>query len=186
MPQRIRLAAIAVCALASIIDPAFADRVTVTAPGLRKKPQWIPFAVLLLADKQLNLTFPLDGSTSSADLRFVVFGNIRADLSAEPSAFVEIGSQKLGKATIGSSVVGYDVAVQFSKENTARHRNLQALADLSLVAGEMPSLAADEIEGILRDGVIRVTTNRTWTVDGGLPLPGNHVGQIVLTLTPDF
>ena len=35
-------------------------------------------------------------------------------------------------------------------------------------------------------GELAVRTNSAWSANGGLPLAGDYVGQVTITLTPDF
>jgi hypothetical protein len=109
-------------------------------PPIRADPfaEWLPeppFATLELSRNVISIPFPsTDVATQPARLDFVVIGNARTTLTAQPSAHM-----------------------------------------VDMVDG-----------GMEHAGTIYLVTDPKWAANGGLPLPGTYVGEIVLTLTADY
>jgi hypothetical protein len=145
-----------------------------------------PFATLELLQRTISIPFPSQGmAASSAGVEFVVLGNASATLTVEPDGFVNIDGRYLGKASNGVDAIGYDLRVEFPR-GEARGSSVATLPG-SAAEPTRPLtavlLAGGEME---QTGVIHVVTDPNWTLDGGLPLPGNYVSHIVLTLTADY
>ena len=83
----------------------------------------LPVAELqILGSNLLYLEIPPAGSTiPAAGVNFIVTGNAHATLTAEPDAFMQVGSQYLGKATLGSESVGYKVELRFPARASSVH-----------------------------------------------------------------
>jgi hypothetical protein len=156
----------------------------------------VPFAMLQFDDPSPTLYLeipPGDSTIPSSGVEFVVTGNANATLVAEPSAFVEIpgvpsGQRWMGKAALGTDVVGYKLELRFpdSGHSGPPPSNIQFAALPGFEEGPTtPPLTVNLSQTAgSRTGVLHMEASHEWTPHGGLPLPGIHVGQVVLTLTP--
>ncbi len=148
-----------------------------------------PVAYLEFLDPALlALTIPPPGSTvPSNGVRFRVTGNAMASLSAEPDAFIDVpGEGFMGKAVLGAGSVGYKIELRFPRTG-APGSPVQVGVLPGFEPGPTPQLEVNlTLTGGQREGVIHMETNQIWTVDGGIPLPGIYVGQVILTLVADY
>jgi hypothetical protein len=158
-------------------------------PAPRQDPlaEWLaapPFATLELSRNMISIPFPSMGvPAQSARLDFVVIGNARATLTAEPSEILSIDGRTLGKAMHGEEAIGYDLILEFPK---LRHRKKRR-PHQSAPEGPTSAHMIDMVEGGMEHaGTIHLVTDPKWAANGGLPLPGTYVGEIVLTLTADY
>ena len=154
-----------------------------------------PFASLhFLTSNLLELTVPPSKSTinTSGAVQFVVDGNARATLTAAPSQFLYVTPQPggdggwMGKAVNNGHYVGYQVQLTFPSNGVMGSPKAIAAMPLSEAAGTTPALPVFlPLTAGRRPGTVDLLANANWTADGGLPLPGTYVGQIILTLTAD-
>lgn len=142
-------------------------------------------------------------------IKFVIVGNIPVKVHAEPDSRIKIGGRNLGRATSGSEAVGYEVAVRLGvKRGSPLSEMIEPKsaappssgtsttayeAELSAAEGEKTNWLWHRIDEEKTNwmwhkiyGELSVTTNSSWSANGGLPLAGNYVGQVTITLTPDF
>jgi hypothetical protein len=154
-----------------------------------------PFASLhFLTPNALELTVPPSKSTinTSGAVQFVVDGNARATLTAAPSQFLYVTPQPggeggwMGEAANNGHYVGYQVQLTFPSNGVMGSPKAIAAMPLSEPAGTTPALSVYlPLTAGQRPGTVDLLANANWTADGGLPLPGAYVGQIILTLTAD-
>lgn len=146
----------------------------------------LPVATLqIIGNNVLHLDIPPAGSTIPASgVDFRVIGNAHATLTAEPDAFMVVGGQYLGKASMGAESVGYKVELRFPKTG-AVGSPIQYAALPGYEAGPtVPALSVDlTTTGMQRDGQVHMEADPNWTPSGGIPLPGTYTGNVVLTLT---
>ena len=111
-----------------------------------------------------------------------------AILSATPDAFIQIPSQNnnyLGKAVLNGNAVGYKINLQFPSIGVLGSPTSPAFSPVTSRSGTSPLAVNLTLTGGARDGVIDLVADPSWTADGGLPLPGIYVGNVILTLTAD-
>jgi hypothetical protein len=154
----------------------------------------LPFATLeFTGPPLLYLEIPPTSSSTipGSGVPFEVTGNATASISAAPHQFMfipHVGSSGawMGKATQGGEDLGYRLQVEFPDEG---------VAGSSIQVGQLPGSSPDgttpltvdlTLTGGMRAGIIHLIANKTWTLDGGIPLPGLYEGTIVLTLTADY
>ena len=123
------------------------------------------------------------GWPQSVSLDFLVVGNARSTLTAEPTESIILDGKVLGRAANGAEVIGYDLLVDFREGKQKRKDKHKRRGS---IAGPISSSTADLIAGGLESkGTISLITDPKWTLTGGMPLPGNYVSEIILTLTAD-
>ena len=151
----------------------------------------LPTATLTFLDTPLlYLEVPPPGSTIPANgVRFRVTGNAMAILTAEPDAFIQIpseGNNYLGKAVLNGNAVGYKIELRFPSIGVLGSNPQYAALPGYEAGATVPPLAVNlTLTGGVRDGVVHLEASPDWTADGGLPLPGIYVGNVILTLTAD-
>ena len=148
-----------------------------------------PTATLTFLDTPLlYLEVPPPGSTIPATgVRFRVTGNAKAILTAEPDNFIQIPVEGyLGKAVLNGNAVGYKIELRFPSIGIPGSSPQYAGLPGYEAGPTTPPLAVNlMLTGGVRDGVIHLEADPSWTTDGGLPLPGIYVGNVTLTLTAD-
>lgn len=179
-------------------NSALADAIKGRSPDLRSEFAELPYANLLLETRTVSIPFP---DTRRAEvqkiIKFVVVGNIPVRVHAEPDSRIKIGGRSLGKAMRGSEVVGYDVAVRLGlKRRSMLSSMIEPRTTAASFSGNSTTTyefepPADEDEKTnwmwhRISGELAVKTNSAWSANGGLPLAGDYVGQVTITLTPDF
>jgi hypothetical protein len=144
-----------------------------------------------LSTPLLYLSVPPSASTiPSTGVNFRVIGNASATMTAEPDGFVTIptldypAGEEMGRAELNGNPVGYRLRLDFPSQG--------AVGSPVQFAG-LPGYAAGPTEPPLtvnlmstsgvRNGRIHLEASHEWTPDGGLPLPGIYVGEVVLTVT---
>lgn len=144
-----------------------------------------PFAILQLSRNMIALPFPsIGGVAQSVSLDFVVVGNARATLTAEPAESFTVNGKVLGRAENGAEAIGFDVILEFQEGKKKRKDEHKRRGS---VAAPITSSTADLIaSGLESKGTISLVTDPKWALNGGMPLPGNYVGEIILTLTADY
>ncbi len=150
----------------------------------------LPFADLaFIGPNLLYLQIPPPGSTvPSTGVTFVVSGNASATLIAEPTEFITVpGEGIMGKAVLNSGSVGYKVELRFPRLGAPGSPIAIAALPGYAAGPTTPPLTVNLVPtGMSREGRIHMESDPTWTTDGGIPLPGLYVGQILLTLTADI
>lgn len=147
----------------------------------------LPIAsIAIIGSNLLDLTVPPSTSTvnTSGTVSFVVTGNASATVQAAPSEFVNIPGQGwLGKAVLNSGIVGYQIQLTFP--SVGMMGSPIAISTLPTYDQEatVPPLTVSLLPTGQRAGKIDLLASAGWTPDGGLPLPGVYVGDIVLTVT---
>jgi hypothetical protein len=152
----------------------------------------LPIAEIeIIGGSLLYLSVPPSASTiPSAGVNFRVTGNASATMTAEPDGFVTIptfdypAGEEMGRAELNGNPVGYRLRLDFPSQG--------AVGSPVQFAG-LPGYAAGPTEPPLtvnlmstsgvRNGRIHLEASHEWTPDGGLPLPGIYVGEVVLTVT---
>ncbi len=190
----------ALLAATSLVCPtsASADANKVRSQDFRSEFSKLPYANLLLETRTVSIPFP---DTRRAEIQkiinFVVVGNIPVRVQAEPDSRVKIGGRSLGRATSGSEVVGYDVAVRLGLKRgstlgsmiESRPTGASFSSNSTSSYDFKPPVVEDEKTNwmwLRTNGELAVKTNSAWSANGGLPLAGNYTGQVTITLTPDF
>jgi hypothetical protein len=130
---------------------------------------------------------PPDSTAPSNGVKFKVTGNAWAILTAEPDDFIDVPTEGImGKAILGLSEIGYKIDLRFPRLGITDSPIQTAALPGNSEGPTQPPLEVNLLlSGGQREGVIHMETDETWTEDGGLPLPGLHVGSITLTLTAD-
>lgn len=145
----------------------------------------------IIGGSLLYLSVPPSASTiPSTGVTFRITGNASATMTAEPDGFVTIPTldyptgEEMGRAELNGNAVGYRLRLDFPAQGT--------VGSPVQYAG-LPGYAAGPTEPPLtvnlmttsgaRNGRIHLEASHQWTPDGGLPLPGIYVGEVVLTVT---
>jgi hypothetical protein len=177
-------------AAAAIIAGGPATAGTTDTSNVGVNVQILPFAYLVFINTPLlYLEVPPPGSTAPSNgVFFTVIGNANATLTAEPDAFINVpGEGYMGSAVLSGSAIGYKLDLRFPRIGVAGPppSPVQTAALPGFAAGPTtPPLTVNLVQtGGQRDGVINMETNQSWTPDGGLPLAGIHVGEVILTLS---
>jgi hypothetical protein len=150
--------------------------------------QVAPYADLQFLDTPvLKLDVPPPGSTvPSNGLKFKVTGNASATLTAEPDDFMEVPGEGpfMGRAVLSTSSIGYKLELRFPSGGVfGSPIQIGALPGFE-EGPTVPPLEVDlTLTGGERLGVIHMESSQAWTEDGSIPLPGIHVGTVVITLT---
>lgn len=121
-------------------------------------------------------------------LDFVVAGNVKVAITAEPSEFLRLGGGRyLGMASHGPEAIGYDIVVQFPNSGRGGYaRAASATLPGSAPGPTTPPLGVNLLAaGLQQAGTLFLVTNRDWSTTEGIPLPGSYVGQLTLTIAPD-
>lgn len=149
-----------------------------------------PFVELqIIGNPLLRLNIPPPGSTvPSQGVEFRVIGNASATVIAEPDDFIEVAGPEgwLGKATMGSEEIGYNLELRFPRFGEPGSP-VQIAALPGFESGPTtPPLTVDLTStGFEREGVIHLEANERWTAHGGIPLPGVYQGQVTITVSAD-
>ena len=148
-----------------------------------------PFVELeILGQPLLYLEIPPPGSTAPSEgVGFNVIGNASATVTAEPDAFIQVAGPEnwLGKATMGTEEIGYDIVLRFPLYAAS-----SSPTDIATLPGNKPGptpgLTVDLTKtGYEREGVIHLEADENWTEHGGIPFPGVYTGSVTITVSAD-
>lgn len=187
-------AALALCLTSTYAEYSCAAPVTAPAVETDVNIAVLPVASLTITGSNLlYLDVPPSGSTvPSSGVSFVVSGTAHATLTAEPNAFMEVASdtpgvdEVVGKAVLNSGAIGYRLELRFPRTGVVGSPAKTAVLPGYEAGPTTPPLTVNLMStGGQRSGVLHMESDPAWTPDGGMPLPGVYVGEVVLTLIAD-
>jgi hypothetical protein len=156
----------------------------------------LPIAEIeILGSGLLYLLVPPPGSTiPSAGVDFIVRGNAKATVTAEPDAFMFVpGQGYIGQALLPPDDVeelGYRLELMFPS-TFVLGADPSGTQTVGMPGSGPPGMGTPPLSANLqtssgeRDGSVHLIASQHWTADGSFPLPGIYVGSVTLTLTAE-